>query len=86
MGTCEHGSLLLGPVRAIGVTGDCRGLMGLEMRAICESCSVPVWPDGPALICSYECTFCPRCASRMGMVCPNCAGNLVTRPLRRPKS
>ncbi|MDQ6846845.1 MAG: DUF1272 domain-containing protein [Candidatus Dormibacteraeota bacterium] len=56
--------------------------MALEMRASCERCSATLSPDGDAAICSYECTFCPRCARDMSHVCPNCAGELVPRPRR----
>ena len=57
--------------------------MMLEMRSECESCGVAVSPDGPAFICSYECTFCERCAEEREHVCPNCGGELVARPRRR---
>lgn len=58
--------------------------MALEMRAECERCGAPLAPDGDARICSFECTFCEPCASRMlGGRCPNCSGELVARP-RRP--
>lgn len=57
--------------------------MALEMRAICEKCQRGVALDGPAFICSYECTFCDHCASEMGHTCPNCSGELVARPRRR---
>ncbi|MFE9625100.1 DUF1272 domain-containing protein [Streptomyces sp. NPDC006527] len=57
--------------------------MALEMRESCERCTTAVLPpDAPALICSYECTFCPPCGERMGSVCPNCGGELVARPRR----
>jgi hypothetical protein len=56
--------------------------MALEMRAICEKCQRGVVADGPAFICSYECTFCDQCASQMGHRCPNCGGELVARPRR----
>ena len=52
----------------------------LEMRPKCEKCDRELPPDSPdALICSFECTFCrhhdlPNC--------PNCGGDLVTRPTR----
>jgi len=39
---------------------------------------------GEAFICSYECTWCPACAETMNKVCPNCGGELVKRPKRRP--
>jgi len=54
----------------------------LEMKAQCERCSQPLTIDGPARICSYECTFCDACASDMSNRCPNCSGVLVTRPPR----
>lgn len=52
----------------------------LEMRPQCEKCGRDLPPHSPdALICSFECTFCrhhdlPNC--------PNCGGDLVTRPTR----
>ncbi|MFI9544835.1 DUF1272 domain-containing protein [Streptomyces sp. NPDC052016] len=42
----------------------------------------PTTRHAPALICSYECTFCPPCGEQMGSVCPNCGGELVARPRR----
>jgi hypothetical protein len=56
--------------------------MALEMRAACERYGQPLEPDGPARICSYECTFCAACAEAMDGVCPNCGGELVPRPRR----
>jgi uncharacterized protein len=56
--------------------------MGLEMRTVCERCGTPLAPDGAAMICSYECTFCTDCAEAMAGVCPNCQGELVARPRR----
>ncbi|MCX8999111.1 DUF1272 domain-containing protein [Rhizobiaceae bacterium BDR2-2] len=36
-----------------------------------------------ARICSFECTFCATCAETFpGGNCPNCGGNLVSRPIR----
>lgn len=58
--------------------------MPLEMRGACEKCSRSLAADAPAYICSYECTFCPGCADAMRRVCPNCKGELVARPRRRP--
>jgi hypothetical protein len=55
----------------------------LEMRAACERCEAALDADGPAVICSYECTFCAPCGEAMEHKCPNCGGELVTRP-RRP--
>ena len=54
----------------------------LEMRGTCERCDTSLRPDGSATICSYECTFCPDCAAAMDQTCPNCGGELVTRPQR----
>jgi hypothetical protein len=56
--------------------------MSLEMRDRCERCGVALAPDGDALICSHECTFCRVCAATMELVCPNCSGELVARPRR----
>ena len=57
--------------------------MALEMRAVCERCGAALSADGPARICSFECTFCEKCASGLlGGVCPNCSGELVRRPRR----
>jgi uncharacterized protein len=57
--------------------------VSLEMRTVCERCGTALAYDGPAFICSYECTFCASCASDMDHVCPNCGGELVARPRRR---
>jgi hypothetical protein len=54
----------------------------LEMRGACERCGAAVSPDGEAVICSYECTFCRSCGEAMDLVCPNCGGELVPRPRR----
>jgi hypothetical protein len=54
----------------------------LEMRDHCERCDLSLKPDGAAMICSYECTFCPNCSAEMDGVCPNCSGPLVVRPPR----
>ena len=56
--------------------------MALEMRTECERCGVGLAPDGDAVVCSYECTFCRSCAEAMDFVCPNCSGELVPRPKR----
>ncbi len=52
------------------------------MRSACERCEKALAPDGAAVICSYECTFCRECGEAMGQVCPNCGGELVARPRR----
>ena len=57
----------------------------LELRPGCECCDVDLPPDSTdARICSFECTFCVKCAEGvLGGRCPNCGGELVARP-RRP--
>jgi hypothetical protein len=59
--------------------------MALEMREECEKCETGLGPMDEARICSYECTFCPDCAAAMGETCPNCGGELVKRPTRKPR-
>ena len=59
--------------------------MSLEMRKECERCGTALADGGAAFICSYECTFCERCATAMDLLCPNCGGELVKRPRRQPK-
>jgi hypothetical protein len=55
----------------------------LEMKSSCERCEVELAPDGSARICSYECTFCEPCAEGpLASICPNCGGELLTRPRR----
>jgi hypothetical protein len=56
--------------------------VALEMRDACERCAAALGTDAPALICSYECTFCPACGDALAHVCPNCGGELVARPRR----
>jgi hypothetical protein len=57
----------------------------LQLRPNCECCNRDPPPDSPdALICSFECTFCRVCGtSVLKGKCPNCGGELVSRP-RRP--
>lgn len=56
----------------------------LELRPSCEHCEIPLDPLGDdARICTYECTFCARCATwELLGICPNCDGELVARPRR----
>lgn len=56
--------------------------MNLEMRRRCEKCTTALQSDGEAYICSFECTFCPACAAALRNTCPNCGGELVSRPRR----
>ncbi|MGH6890431.1 MAG: DUF1272 domain-containing protein [Rhizomicrobium sp.] len=61
--------------------------MALEMRDRCERCGAVLQGDSAeARICSYECTFCRSCAETMRGNCPNCGGELVSRPRRMAKS
>jgi len=56
----------------------------LELRPNCECCGENLPPEsGDARICSFECTFCARCADGvLAGKCPNCGGNMVPRPIR----
>jgi uncharacterized protein len=55
----------------------------LEMRPDCERCgrNLPAEKEG-AFICSFECTFCAKCADELEERCPNCGGDLLERPMR----
>jgi hypothetical protein len=57
--------------------------MALQMKSECEKCHGTLPPNAAAMICSYECTFCEKCATGMKNVCPNCGGELVLRPRRK---
>ncbi|ARU88379.1 DUF1272 domain-containing protein [Pseudomonas sp. M30-35] len=56
----------------------------LELRPNCECCDRELPGDSDAaFICSYECTFCRDCAAgHLQLKCPNCSGELVSRPRR----
>ena len=56
----------------------------LEMREVCERCEAPLPADSAdARICSFECTWCATCADgELAGTCPNCGGELQTRPRR----
>jgi uncharacterized protein len=56
--------------------------MGLEMRTTCERCDEPLFANGLAYICSYECTFCAVCTRQLSHKCSNCGGELARRPTR----
>jgi hypothetical protein len=60
--------------------------MGLELKTRCEKCGAALTPDGIAYICSYECSYCERCAREMNFVCANCEGELLRRPRREEKA
>lgn len=57
----------------------------LQLRPNCECCGKDLPPASTeARICSFECTFCADCTDDVLLgKCPNCGGELVTRP-RRP--
>jgi uncharacterized protein len=55
----------------------------LELRPNCECCDRDLPPAAEAMICTFECTFCPNCAEgNFHGICPNCGGELVRRPVR----
>lgn len=56
----------------------------LELRPTCENCNTPLPPENrDAWICSFECTFCTKCAhDQLNGTCPNCGGGFERRPVR----
>jgi len=56
----------------------------LQLRPGCECCDTDLPGDSSdAFICSFECTFCARCATdTLKGKCPNCGGELTRRPCR----
>jgi hypothetical protein len=56
----------------------------LLMRERCMTCAAPLPWAADAMICSFECTYCPSCASATKNVCPDCGGELARRPRRVP--
>lgn len=56
----------------------------LALKPNCECCDTDLPPGAEnARICSFECTFCARCAEEaLDNTCPNCGGNFVPRPIR----
>ncbi|MBA2615320.1 MAG: DUF1272 domain-containing protein [Actinobacteria bacterium] len=54
--------------------------MALDMRTSCERCGRALSAGYEAFICTFECTYCPGCASELEATCPNCGGELVRRP------
>ena len=58
----------------------------LKLRPNCECCNKDLPPESQeARICSFECTFCRTCTETiLKSKCPNCAGELVSRPRRPP--
>ena len=54
----------------------------LEMKEECLKWLAPLGLTSEAMICSYECTYCLKCAEENGSVCQNCNGDLQKRPNR----
>ena len=55
----------------------------MKMKPNCEECGLPLLTHAEAYVCSYECTFCPECASKRQNLCSHCGGELVRRPRGR---
>jgi hypothetical protein len=58
--------------------------MALQMKEKCEICGRGLAHGDEAYICSYECTFCGECSATREQICPNCSGELLKRPRRKP--
>ena len=57
--------------------------MALELRPGCECCDRDLPPASlEAYICTFECTFCLECSTKLSFICPNCGGELLRRPVR----
>jgi len=56
----------------------------MELRTECGRCHVALSADGPAYICTHDCTFCATCYRQLKYICPNCSGELVRRPRPGP--
>lgn len=54
----------------------------LEMKPSCLMCEAAPAQGDDAAICSYECTYCHRCALSLSNICKNYGGELVVRPKR----
>ena len=56
----------------------------LLLKPNCECCDKDLLPDAlDARICTFECTFCAKCAEdHFNNICPNCGGEQVRRPIR----
>ena len=52
------------------------------MKDSCQQCGTALGWQDEALICSYECTWCPDCATANDGLCRNCGGDLQPRPRR----
>jgi hypothetical protein len=56
----------------------------LELRPVCENCGKKLPHNSTeAMICTFECTFCEDCVTKvLHNVCPNCGGGFERRPIR----
>lgn len=56
----------------------------LILKPNCECCDKDLPPDATdARICTFECTFCAKCAEdHFNNICPNSGGDQVRRPIR----
>src|SRR5579864_4349450 len=52
------------------------------MKSACEGCGCALPVDSTAYVCSYQCTFCPVCFSKIHGICSHCGGELMRRPRR----
>src|SRR6202051_5387860 len=73
-GDLERSLILEVPGRGYRLGTIVERKVGLMMKGSCGRCAEPIAPDGYAVICSYECTFCASCAESMERRCPNCGG------------
>ena len=54
----------------------------LEMKNEFLDCDCELSNDSEVHICSYECTYCAKCAEQTGFICKNCGGDCQQRPKR----
>jgi uncharacterized protein len=50
-----------------------------KVKDKCEKCGRELKTGSNAYSCSYNCTFCAKCAKEMNYICPNCSGKLSKR-------
>jgi membrane protease subunit (stomatin/prohibitin family) len=55
--------------------------MMTQVKDKCEKCGKRLPVEAVAMCCSFQCTFCPDCASGYSNVCPNCSGELSARTI-----
>ena len=54
----------------------------LEMKDECLDCDCELSNDSEVHICSYECTYCAKCAEQTGFIYKDCGGDCQQRPKR----